>query len=366
MFSSSIPDPPPPLNVNAIRQVIFNQALVGYTIWSGGEGLRVLQADSSLSNIPITVVMGVVGFLPLLLLSRSVEGSESAAVANLNLSTNMFVLRIFGPVPRPIVAFIVSAIIALVTGVVEETIFRGEALPVIASWYYTNNPLNLGLLSPIQIDPTVVGAVLSTILFAVLHVNPSGVIFGGNEGRGEAIQDAIVLFFFQLCTGTTFALLFLASGNLAVPILSHALYDLYTFYATHLEVTSQMEYVKKEIQTNDISSTLPRSASLAPPSAMDRSVEDRWISERGDDFVTGARQTFYLMDTNRDGVLSRRELRIALYSYGIKLTQDQSEALVNEADADGNGSIDFYEFLAFIGPEGSTTKAVKRSLLGVE
>ena len=80
----------------------------------------------------------------------------------------------------------------------------------------------------------------------------------------------------------------------------------------------------------------------------------------------GARQTFYLMDTNRDGVLSRRELRIALYSYGIKLTQDQSEALVNEADADGNGSIDFYEFLAFIGPEGSTTKAVKRSLLGVE
>ena len=40
----------------------------------------------------------------------------------------------------------------------------------------------------------------------------------------------------SLPTGATFALLYVMSGNLAVPILAHSLYDCYTFYGTHLEV----------------------------------------------------------------------------------------------------------------------------------
>jgi Ca2+-binding EF-hand superfamily protein len=35
------------------------------------------------------------------------------------------------------------------------------------------------------------------------------------------------------------------------------------------------------------------------------------------------------------------------------------------ADVDGSGGIDFDEFLSFMGPEGSTSKAIKGSLLGV-
>ena len=71
------------------------------------------------------------------------------------------------------------------------------------------------------------------------------------------------------------------------------------------------------------------------------------------------------MDTNRDGTVSRAELRVALYSYGIKLSAPQSAAVASAADTDASGGIDFDEFLTFVGPEGDAAEAIKRSLLGV-
>ena len=45
-----------------------------------------------------------------------------------------------------------------------------------------------------------------------------------------------------------------------------------------------------------------------------------------------------MADTNRDGVLSREELRIALYSYGIRLSKDESEIVTSVADTDKSGA----------------------------
>ena len=70
------------------------------------------------------------------------------------------------------------------------------------------------------------------------------------------------------------------------------------------------------------------------------------------------------MDTNMDGELSRKELRIALYSYGIYLSRVESKKVEWAADADGSGTIDFDEYLDFIGPSGSRYKAVRYTLLG--
>ena len=81
-------------------------------------------------------------------------------------------------------------------------------------------------------------------------------------------------------------------------------------------------------------------------------------------FVKQAAETFYLADTNQDGVLSREELRIAVASYGINLSQQQSAAVTAAADTDMSGAIDFGEFLDFVGPTGSPGKAIKNSLLG--
>ena len=189
------------------------------------------------------------------------------------------------------------------------------------------------------------GAVLSTLLFAVLHTNPLSFFKGG-----EAFLDNFVLLILQIINGAIFAFLYLSTGNLAVPIITHALYDLYTFYKTHLvDVAGQMEYAEEEILM---------------PICSSNTVENKWVTERGEDWLKGAKQSFYLMDTNRDGVLSRKELRVALYSYGLNLSQVESEQVEQAADVDESGLIDFDEYLEFIGPTGSRYKAVRNSLLG--
>jgi membrane protease YdiL (CAAX protease family) len=274
----------------------------------------------------------VAGLIPLLLLSRQIEKSDSYIVSGLNLSTNMAVLRLFGAKPQPILAGIASIAMAGLTGVVEETTFRGQILPFFA------NRIGGG--------DEIVGLVLSSLLFAFLHTNPQAFLKGG-----EAFLDNFVLFCLQFVNGSFFAFLYLSTGNLAVPIVAHALYDFYTFYKTHLvDVAGQMEYASRE-------ATMPNIKSKA--------LERKWISERGEDFVKGVKQSFYLMDTNRDGVLSPRELRIALFSYGINLSQAQAQKVTKTADLDEDSSIDLDEFLAFVGPtKGSTAKAVRYTLFG--
>jgi Ca2+-binding EF-hand superfamily protein len=70
------------------------------------------------------------------------------------------------------------------------------------------------------------------------------------------------------------------------------------------------------------------------------------------------------MDTNRDGVISRKELRVALNSYGMNRSKMESEAITRDANLDMSGEIDLEEFLEYIGPSGSPEKAAKNSLLG--
>ena len=315
------------LNTGLVRQTVLNQALLGLTIWNGGIGSQVLARDADFGLAAL--LLGVVGFVPLVVLSRSIETSESRAFADLNLSTNLLMLRYFGDKPQPFVAFVVSAAIAGLTGLVEETNFRGALIPQLVQKTGGNLPLAVAL---------------STLIFAVLHVSPLGFVNGK-----EAAQDAAVLVCYQILTGSIFAALYVFTGNLAVPIVAHALFDFYVFLFTHLNVTTQMEYAANE-------AAMP----IAP-----RGVEAKWKAERGEEFITGCKETFYLADTNRDGVLSREELRIALYSYGIRLSKDESEIVTSAADTDKSGAIDFPEFLNYVGPSGNPSRAIKGSLLGV-
>jgi len=315
----------PVVNWSLVRQTVLNQGLVGWTIWTGGYGAAVLAQDADFTTS--AALLGVAGALLLISVSRLVETAETPTVADLNLSTNMLVLRLFGDKPQPFTAFAVSSLLGSLTGLAEETTFRGEVLPQLAN----------------QFQSLPVGIALSTLLFAVLHVNPLGLL----KGR-QAALDAAVLVAYQLVTGSVFCGLFLLTHNLAVPIISHAIFDGYVFLGTHLVVTTQMEYAQNQ---------------ALMPVAADR-VEAKWRRERGDEFLMECKETFYLADSNRDGVLSRQELRIALYSYGIRLTPDESETVARTADADDSGTIDFPEFLEFVGPTGSAGKAIKSSLLG--
>ena len=112
------------INFPLVTQNLANQALIGFQIWTGGSGFRVLSEESHFGVGAI--ILGIAGMIPMIALSRAIETSESPLVSGLNLSTNMAVLRLFGPTSKPILAFLVSLLMAASTGIVEETVFRGQ------------------------------------------------------------------------------------------------------------------------------------------------------------------------------------------------------------------------------------------------
>ncbi len=62
-----------------------------------------------------------------------------------------------------------------------------------------------------------VGAIFSTLLFAALHTNPLGFF-----KSPEAFVNNFTLLILQIINGSIFALLYISTGNLAVPIIAHA------------------------------------------------------------------------------------------------------------------------------------------------
>ena len=143
----------PFLNKNMLRSIVINQLVVGYSIWIlNGDGRQLLAATQF---DPVSLGIGVVGGAAVVAVGRYIEKSPNPLFAELNLSTNMLVLRLFGPRPQPIVAGVVSLAIATLVALTEETVFRGVVTSRLAE--------NLGALP---------GAGCAILLFALGHINP--------------------------------------------------------------------------------------------------------------------------------------------------------------------------------------------------
>lgn len=60
------------------------------------------------------------------------------------------------------------------------------------------------------------------------------------------------------------------------------------------------------------------------------------------------KEFFESFDKDKDGYLTRKELCEIINSLGQTLSEGEMEEIVNEVDTDGNGSIDFKEFLGLM------------------
>jgi calmodulin len=60
------------------------------------------------------------------------------------------------------------------------------------------------------------------------------------------------------------------------------------------------------------------------------------------------RETFSLIDRNRDGKITMDELGELMQTLGNEPTEDELQRIFNLVDLDGNGAIDFPEFLTVI------------------
>merc|ERR1711998_309233 len=61
--------------------------------------------------------------------------------------------------------------------------------------------------------------------------------------------------------------------------------------------------------------------------------------------IAEARQSFLLFDKNKDGRITTSEIGKALQANKVHKSEDELKAIIREVDGDGDGAIDFTEFL---------------------
>uniref|UniRef100_A0A674H311 Calmodulin 2 n=1 Tax=Taeniopygia guttata TaxID=59729 RepID=A0A674H311_TAEGU len=65
-------------------------------------------------------------------------------------------------------------------------------------------------------------------------------------------------------------------------------------------------------------------------------------------FCTEFKEAFSLFDKDGDGTITTKELGTVMRSLGQNPTEAELQDMINEVDADGNGTIDFPEFLTMM------------------
>ena len=63
-----------------------------------------------------------------------------------------------------------------------------------------------------------------------------------------------------------------------------------------------------------------------------------------DDDMAMIKEAFDLFDKDSDGTIELSELKAVMNDLGRSVSDEELEEMMNDVDADGNGSIDFDEF----------------------
>ncbi|XP_040993059.1 calmodulin-7-like [Juglans microcarpa x Juglans regia] len=73
--------------------------------------------------------------------------------------------------------------------------------------------------------------------------------------------------------------------------------------------------------------------------------EEKMADQLTDDQISELREAFSLFDKDGDGCITAKELGNVMRSLGQNPTEPELQEMINEADTDNNGTINFVEFL---------------------
>lgn len=165
---------------------------------NSGLGAGFQMKGAILDGVKFTLpLFGIAGLL------RLVE-PYSNALQNVTKATQRSVLSVLGSTRRPFFALFVSCILGAIAGIGEEWLFRGVFQELLSQKFQSPN-LSLAL---------------SGLVFGLLHaVTPVYAILAG-------------------AASVFFGYLYIISHNLAVPMITHAVYDVFALMWAHISVTA--------------------------------------------------------------------------------------------------------------------------------
>lgn len=70
--------------------------------------------------------------------------------------------------------------------------------------------------------------------------------------------------------------------------------------------------------------------------------------EERSNYLQDLSDAFDVFDTNKDGVISHAELKTMMHNLGELLTDREIAAMINEVDTDGDGNVNFDEFVTLL------------------
>lgn len=170
----------------------------------------------SVTNLPSSVATIVVSIVFLLIYVRYMRGRLQNLISAMNFKLALILVipslviiinnLVANYIEGQLVFNYLVVISGLAPGITEEIIFRGLIVSNLMRIRKNNN--------------------LSIYLIVVLSAVPFGLLHLANIGMGADIPYSIAQSFFAICIGILYTAVYLRTGNLIVPIISHAITDM--------------------------------------------------------------------------------------------------------------------------------------------